>query len=91
VIAEDVQDSERAMGGNEMLGTKSRVAKEKCGHTDAVTVVSTGIERTVCENCGDLSFRFVDAIAISETAIETSINRDMFARVVDREPELAVA
>jgi len=71
--------SDIAMGGNmTILGGKSMPGRASCEHSKTVAVISTGIERIVCESCGNVSFMFLDDMT-------DQIDRDMFARTVDRE------
>lgn len=56
-----------------MLGGKTR----KCEHTETLTVTSAGVERTVCESCGHLSFRYL-------AEHNSEIDREMFARAVEQ-------
>lgn len=37
-------------------------ARTSCAHVDMVTVRTAGIERTVCENCGMVSFRPIEGL-----------------------------
>ena len=62
----------------------SRVNPQKCSHSGAITVRSTGVERFVCETCGHLSISFV-------TAQAEDFRRDVFARQADDTPLLGPA
>jgi hypothetical protein len=48
-----------------------------CLHDRIVTVISTGLERVICEGCGHLSFRYL-------AELTTKIDRSRFGREVDR-------
>jgi hypothetical protein len=48
----------------------------RCDHPDPIKVRSGGIERTVCEYCGHVSFSFV-------ADLTDGIDRDQFAREID--------
>jgi hypothetical protein len=49
------------MGGVQMFAKKS--ARAGCEHENNVTVRNSGIERTVCESCGHVSFRAMDELS----------------------------
>jgi hypothetical protein len=57
----------------------------KCTHA-TLTVNSAGVERTVCEKCGSVSFTFQ-----GNGTLASGISRDMFSRDADREVDLAFA
>lgn len=65
-----------------MLGGNRRPDQSKCTHSELVVVSSTGVERIICETCGFVSFTFHNESA-------TEIERERFARTVDRTDELA--
>lgn len=48
-----------------------RVAE--CTHQTTVTVISEGLERVICEECGNVSFRY-------EYSVSDDIARENFAR-----------
>ena len=48
-----------------------RVAE--CTHQTTVSVISEGLERVICEDCGNVSFRY-------EYAVSDDIARENFAR-----------
>jgi hypothetical protein len=56
---------------------KGRLASAECEHLNIVTVRNSGIERTVCESCGHVSFRGLEGL--SGTA-----DRSQFERNVER-------
>ena len=61
-----------------MLGRLSKSRdRQECLHTANVTVVSTGLERVICEGCGHLSFRYL-------AELTGKIDRSRFVREVDR-------
>lgn len=73
-----------------MLG-RARLQRPGCEHLDTLSVVAAGIERTVCESCGHVSFRFMH-----DATPDVEIQRSMFARDIEREdserePELVGA
>lgn len=59
-----------------MLGVFNR-RRQECLHDEIVTVVSTGLERVICEGCGHLSFRYL-------AELSSEIDRSRFGREVDR-------
>lgn len=63
-----------------MFTKKIRAARVECGHPSTVTVRNSGIERTVCETCGHVSFQALEGL--SGTA-----DRRMFERAIERAPE----
>lgn len=64
-------------GGLQMFVRKGRLTAAECGHPRIVTVRNSGIERTVCESCGHVSFRGLEGL--SGTA-----DRSQFGRIVER-------
>lgn len=60
-----------------MFTRKNKLARADCDHIDTVIVRNGGIERTVCETCGHVSFRGLDGL--SGTA-----SRDQFEREGER-------
>lgn len=64
----------------QMFTNKVKAARTECDHPTRVTVRNSGIERTVCETCGHVSFRPLDSL--SGTA-----DRRMFERAIERTPE----
>ncbi|HEX6298962.1 MAG TPA: hypothetical protein VF148_00650 [Acidimicrobiia bacterium] len=64
-------------GGLQMFVRKGRLAPAECEHPSIVTVLNSGIERTVCETCGHVSFRGLEGL--SGTA-----DRRQFERIVER-------
>lgn len=67
-----------------MLGTKSRVNQANCTHTTTITISAAGMERSICEACGHVSFDY-------QPKLSKSIDRDRFARTVDEFHLLATA
>jgi hypothetical protein len=51
--------------------------RQECLHDEIVIVVSTGLERMICEGCGHLSFRCL-------AELSGKIDRSRFVREVDR-------
>ncbi len=62
-----------------ILGGKGITIRTNCTHSETVAIISAGIERIVCESCGNVSFMFLDDMA-------EEIDREVFARTVDQEP-----
>ncbi len=60
-----------------MFSKKYKLARADCDHIHAVTIRNGGIERTVCESCGHVSFRGLEGL--SGTA-----SRDQFMREAER-------
>lgn len=73
-------------GRQTVLGTKAKVNQARCAHSLTLSITAAGVERTVCETCGNVSFKFDD------TKPAADVQREMFARDVDtRMPELVGA
>ncbi len=47
-----------------------------CSHQNTVTVVSAGLERIICEDCGDVTVRY-------ESMISGDLDRSKFSRDAD--------
>jgi len=62
-----------------MFTKKTRFARPDCEHTDTVTVSNSGIERTICENCGHVSF-------VAQEGLSGTASRAQFERDSDRTP-----
>jgi hypothetical protein len=45
----------------------------QCSHAITVSVISNGLERVVCEQCGDINLRY-------ESMISGDVRREAFAR-----------
>ncbi len=60
-----------------ILGGRGKPSQANCQHSTTIAVISAGVERIVCESCGNVSFVFRDDMTVE-------INRDMFARTVDQ-------
>lgn len=63
-----------------MFTKRDKVARTECGHPTTVTVRNSGIERTVCETCGHVSFRPIESLS-------GKADRHMFERAIERPPE----
>lgn len=50
--------------------------KTDCSHQNTVTVVTGGLERVICEDCGDVTVR-------DEVVVSKDIDRSMFLRKAD--------
>jgi hypothetical protein len=46
-----------------MLSKKAKGARARCEHANTVTVRNSGIERTGCETCGNVSFRALEGLS----------------------------
>ena len=60
-----------------ILGGRGRRGRANCKHSETIAITSAGIERIVCDACGNVSFMFLDGIM-------DEIDRDLFARTVDQ-------
>lgn len=60
-----------------MLFKRSRLAPADCHHPSTVTIRNGGIERTVCETCGHVSFRAAEGLS-------GDVERQRFEREVER-------
>jgi hypothetical protein len=70
--------SDIAKGGiMTILGGRGKTSQTNCPHSTTIAVISAGVERIVCESCGNVSFVFRDDMTVE-------INRDMFARTIDQ-------
>lgn len=63
-----------------MFTKKVQAARTGCDHPTTVTARNSGIERTVCETCGHVSFRRLDGLS-------GAADRRMFERAIERTPE----
>ena len=64
-------------GGYEMITRRGKLARGQCEHLNKVTVRNGGIERTVCESCGHMSFRGLEGLS-------GSVDRGQFERDMER-------
>jgi len=60
-----------------MFVRKGRLASAECEHQDIVTIRNSGIERTVCEACGHVSFRGLEGLS-------GIVDRRQFERIAER-------
>lgn len=60
-----------------MFARKNKVARAECDHDKAITIRTAGIERSVCEKCGNVSITALEGL--SGTA-----SRSQFERVSER-------
>lgn len=61
------------------LGSKNhRRSKGKCSHPRSVSVIHAGLERLVCESCGEVRIEY------RSDAVSTDPVRESFAREVER-------
>ena len=51
--------------------------RRECQHRNTVTVISDGLERVVCEDCGSVTIRY-------ESIITGDVHRSQFSRRADR-------
>lgn len=57
---------------------RNREARQrKCAHARSVRLVTDGLERTVCEACGQVNIRY-------ESMISGEVDRGRFSRIADR-------
>ncbi len=59
------------------IGRNSKPNASRCPHENTVNVTTLGIERTICEACGNVSVLFSDGL-------EGEVDREQFARQADR-------
>ena len=62
-----------------MFSKKARSARAECSHADTVTVRNGPIERTICENCGHVSF-------VAQEGLSGAASREQFERESERSP-----
>lgn len=60
-----------------LFSKRNRSARAACEHQSTVTVRNGGIERTVCESCGNVSFRGLEGLS-------GDASRDQFEREAER-------
>lgn len=60
-----------------MFVRRGRLAPGACEHPNSVTVRNSGIERTVCESCGRVSFRGLEGLS-------GEADRSQFGRDIER-------
>jgi hypothetical protein len=65
------------MGGDQMFARKGKLASADCEHLSTVIVRNSGIERTVCEACGNVSFRGIEGLS-------GTVDRSRFERDIER-------
>lgn len=65
------------MGGIQLIAKRGRLTRAKCEHASTITVRNAGIERTVCETCGQVSIN-------AEEGLSGTASRSQFERVVER-------
>jgi hypothetical protein len=59
----------------------SRISPETCLHESRIGIVSVGVERQVCEVCGQVAFRY-------EPTLVGRVERTMFSRLADEPPAI---
>ena len=62
------------MGGNR--NRKELKLRAQCAHSETLTTITAGIERSVCETCGHLSMQYVSEFC-------SPVERETFARQID--------
>lgn len=60
-----------------MFTRTKRPARARCEHVNLITVRNAGIERTVCEGCGWVSFT-------AHEIVSAGVERSRFEREVER-------
>lgn len=60
-----------------MFSSKGKFSRAGCPHPSTVTVRNSGIERTVCEVCGHVTFK-------AEEGLSGRADRRQFEREVER-------
>lgn len=61
-------------GGQQVPRTHPR--QQDCSHDQTVNVISNGLERVICENCGHVTIRY-------ESMITGDVKRSQFPRRAD--------
>lgn len=46
-----------------MFNRRIRLARAQCAHSSTLTVRNSGIERSVCEACGHVSFQALEGLS----------------------------
>ena len=67
--------AELALGGFE-LALRARPRTGQCLHESTLSVAAAGVERSICENCGNISVTFI-------AEISGPVYRSRFARPAD--------
>lgn len=70
-------------GRHLMFAKKNRSARADCEHAHMVTVRNSGIERSICEECGHVSFRAHETLSAAD--------RKQFERENARRPRQSVS
>ena len=58
------------------MSGRHRLSSDACAHPATIQVVSNGLERVICEDCGHVSIRY-------ESMISGDVHRSMFSRKAD--------
>jgi hypothetical protein len=61
----------------EAIMPRTHPRRGECEHAQTVTVISDGLERVICETCGQVTLRY-------ESMISGDIQRSQFSRLADR-------
>lgn len=77
--------AELALGGIE-VAIRPRTRPGQCLHEATLSVIASGVERSICETCGHISVSFVSEVS-------GPVTRRHFARPADEglEPDILVA
>lgn len=65
-----------------VLSRRGKLARPDCEHVTTVTIRNSGIERTVCETCGHVSFRGLQGLS-------GKASRSQFERASERASSMA--
>lgn len=60
-----------------MFAKRARLAQFNCSHSSTVGVTNSGIHRSVCEDCGHVSFHATEGLS-------GSVERSQFEREVEQ-------
>ncbi len=66
------------------IGRHGKPITRRCPHENTENVTTLGLERTICEACGNVSVLFSDGL-------EGEADREQFARRADRRDDRASA
>lgn len=63
-----------------MFTRTKRTARARCEHQNLITVRNSGIERTICEQCGRVNFT-------AHEIVSAGVERSRFERDVERQQQ----
>jgi uncharacterized OB-fold protein len=69
-----------AREASKMFTRNKRSTRAHCEHRDVITVRNAGIERTICEQCGRVSFT-------AHEIVSAGVERSRFERNVERQQQ----